>query len=115
MKCKWHLCNNEVVGTIRKKYCSDKCKNKNGATDHRLKKKKEYVFYKGGKCEKCGYSKSLSALCFHHKNPNEKEFQFSKNESISKSKEDIKKELDKCMLLCANCHAEEHDVKRDRK
>lgn len=65
------------------------------------------IEYKGGKCEKCGYDKCQAALDFHHKNPTEKDFCIS-NRNISLHWEEIKKELDKCSLLCANCHREEH-------
>lgn len=64
------------------------------------------VDYKGGKCEICGYSRCLSALEFHHPNPIDKEFNIS--DRIS-SFEAIQSELDKCHLLCANCHREVHD------
>ena len=63
------------------------------------------VEYKGGKCLICGYDKCLSALEFHHLNPNEKDFQVS-GKSISWDK--IKNELDKCVLVCSNCHQEIH-------
>ena len=68
----------------------------------------ECVSYKGRKYEKCNYNKSISALEFHHLNPNQKEFTISHKRSYTFN-EDIKKELDKCTLLCANCHREEHD------
>ncbi len=80
--------------------------------ERRLKLKKEYVEYKGRKCKSCGYNKCLAALEFHHKNPKDKKF------SISKYKyklSNIKKELDKCDLLCRNCHAEEHDRLNNQK
>lgn len=66
------------------------------------------IDYKGGKCEKCGYNKCNSALEFHHINPKEKDFSISKLKRYSFSNK-IKKELDKCMLLCANCHREIHN------
>lgn len=78
-------------------------------------RKDQLVKYKGGKCEICGYNKCIGALDFHHKNPKEKEFSMSKN---SFSFEKCKKEADKCLLLCRNCHAEEHDrlwVEQNRK
>lgn len=68
------------------------------------------VDYKGGKCERCGYDKSLAALQFHHLDPSQKDFELAHinlNSSIY-TMDEIKKELDKCILLCANCHAEEH-------
>lgn len=61
----------------------------------------------GGKCELCGYSRSLRALSFHHKDPSLKEFTIS--QVTSRSWESIKAELDKCVMLCANCHQEQHD------
>lgn len=73
--------------------------------DSRVKKKLVLVEYKGGKCERCGYSKCIHALEFHHLNPLEKDFNIS---SSSKPIEELKKEVDKCQLLCANCHREVH-------
>lgn len=66
------------------------------------------INYKGGKCEKCGYKKSLAALEFHHKNPAEKDFAIADSKRRSFN-ELVKKELDKCMLVCANCHREIHE------
>jgi 5-methylcytosine-specific restriction endonuclease McrA len=65
------------------------------------------IDYKGGKCEVCGYSKHPSALEFHHKNPVEKKFEIGDSKN-SVSKKVLQKELDKCALLCANCHREVH-------
>ena len=65
------------------------------------------VEYKGGKCEKCGYNKCLEALEFHHLNPNEKDFMLS-DRNLIWSWTQIKEELDKCILVCANCHREIH-------
>lgn len=63
--------------------------------------------YKGHKCEKCGYNKCDEALEFHHIEQSEKDFCIS-DRNIKLDWEEIKKELDKCILLCANCHREEH-------
>lgn len=65
------------------------------------------IEYKGGKCEICGYDSCPDALEFHHVNPSEKEFGISKNGN-TRSFESIKKELDKCILVCSNCHREIH-------
>ena len=65
------------------------------------------VNYKGGKCNRCGYDKCVTALDFHHSDPDKKEFSISKS-GHTYSWEKMKKELDKCELLCANCHREEH-------
>ena len=60
----------------------------------------------GGKCQRCGYSKCVRALEFHHRNPLEKDFGISK--ILTKNIEVLKQEVDKCDLLCSNCHAEVH-------
>ena len=64
--------------------------------------------YKGGKCMICGYDKCQRALSFHHLNPKEKDFDLS-SRGLTRSWERIKKEIDKCVLICANCHMEIHD------
>lgn len=61
----------------------------------------------GGKCSICGYANCLDALDFHHKNSDEKEHLVSKLLS-SKNEERLFSEVDKCILLCANCHRETH-------
>lgn len=63
--------------------------------------------YKGGKCECCGYDKCASALEFHHKDPAQKDFGIGQN-GYTRSWEKVKIELDKCVLVCANCHREIH-------
>ena len=78
-------------------------KQKQRAIKHKL------VEYKGGKCQKCGYDKCEGALQFHHRDPEEKDFTLSHiNLSKNFSMEALLKEVDKCDLLCANCHAEIH-------
>lgn len=71
--------------------------------------KHQLILYKGGKCQKCGYNKCEGALQFHHLDPKEKDFTIGQ---VSLSKElnmDILyQEVDKCILVCANCHAEIH-------
>ena len=67
--------------------------------------KNKAISYMGGCCQICGYNKCEAALHFHHLNPHEKDFTIS-----SKSNwEDIVDELDKCILLCANCHISYHN------
>lgn len=71
--------------------------------------KHQLIIYKGGKCEKCGYDKCEGALQFHHINPDEKDFELAL--MYNNGHNDMKilyQEVDKCALLCANCHAEEH-------
>ncbi len=66
------------------------------------------IAYGGGKCQICGYKKSVRALTFHHRNPSDKDFGLS-DRGLTRSWEKTKRELDKCVLLCANCHGEVHD------
>jgi hypothetical protein len=72
----------------------------------RRKLKVMAVEYMGGKCVMCGYNKCVNALHFHHLDPSKKEFTISSGNTIKF--ETIKTELEKCILICANCHAETH-------
>jgi ribosomal protein S6 len=71
----------------------------------RKNNKQKLIEYKGGCCEICRYDKCIEALEFHHKNPLEKDFGIS---GVSRSFEKMKREVDKCILVCANCHREIH-------
>ena len=75
---------------------------KQNISSHRIRKN-DAVLYKGGKCIRCGYNKSNAALDFHHVDRTQKD----KNWVSLKRKplEQLKNELDKCELLCKNCHA----------
>ena len=106
-KCKWHLCENEVPNN-RKKYCSVQCKNKSAVSSFRTTQKDKALEYKGGRCQICGYNKCKRALHFHHLDPKEKDFSLSKT-GETYVWEDVKRELNKCVCLCANCHAEVHE------
>ena len=70
------------------------------------RRKREAIEYKGGACSVCGYSKYYGALHFHHRDPSTKEANWTKIRLWTWNK--VLTELDKCDLLCANCHAEEH-------
>jgi len=80
---------------------------KKAVTARRKKLKKMAIEYKGGKCIFCGYNKCNDALDFHHLNSKEKEFGLSVR-GLTRSWKKIKEELDKCILVCANCHRELH-------
>lgn len=73
---------------------------------YRQKNKEKAIEYKGGRCKKCGYDRCINAFDFHHLDPNEKEINISM--ILNNSWDIIKKELDKCVLLCSNCHRELH-------
>jgi hypothetical protein len=61
----------------------------------------------GGKCQRCGYDKCINALQFHHVDPSTKEYDPT-YVIMRMSWESAYKELQKCILVCANCHAEIH-------
>lgn len=72
----------------------------------RQERKIDAIIYKGGACQRCGYDRCPAALTFHHREPAAKEFQIATMFGWSWAR--IVQELDKCDLLCANCHAEWH-------
>lgn len=84
------------------------CKKCQDTKTHSLQKelKRKAVEYKGGKCICCGYDKYIGALEFHHLDPEQKDFQISRGFTYNFEK--MKPELDKCSLVCSNCHKEIH-------
>ena len=68
--------------------------------------KRKSVEYKGGKCELCGYNKNYAALDFHHVDSSKKDINWKTSRHWGWER--LKKELDKCKLVCKNCHAEIH-------
>ncbi len=74
---------------------------------HRKKIKDAIMEYLGGKCKACGYDKCIQALDFHHLDPSKKTLQMASG-GLSRAWDVIRKELDHCILLCANCHREIH-------
>ena len=85
-------------------YCKE-CFNRQ-CHKYQIDKKMEIVRYKGGKCCCCDYDRNIDALEFHHVEPNKKDFNISKIRN--RKLESIKHEVDKCILVCANCHKEIH-------
>lgn len=80
---------------------------KSAVAKRRRKMREMAIEYGGGKCQRCGYKKCVGALTFHHLDPSKKDFGVSAN-GITRSWLKTKAEIDKCILLCMNCHAEEH-------
>lgn len=70
----------------------------------RISNKISLVDTHGGKCSVCGYDKCRQALQFHHLDPFDKSFAIA--ESNFRDYEKLKAETEKCILVCANCHAE---------
>ena len=106
MLCAYPKCNIAA----RRKFCSDRCKEKYHVFLYRKRTKKRAVEYLGGSCTKCGYKAFLEVLAFHHKDPTKKDFSIG---SSGKGWGTIQGELDKCVLLCSNCHIETHVIERE--
>lgn len=71
----------------------------------RRKVKDILVAEAGGACRLCGYDRYPGALQFHHLDPAQKRFHFA-GRGITRSLAILREEARKCVLLCANCHAE---------
>lgn len=77
---------------------------KDRVTKARARAKLSFLEYKGGaRCIKCGYDKYIGALDFHHVDPASKEIRIP---DVTVLDDRMKAELDKCVVLCANCHRE---------
>lgn len=104
-ECKKHGITGFVLRTDGKHRCK-KC-----AVEATIRQRREAkiraIAYKGNQCEKCGYDKCPASLTFHHSDPSIKSFEIGGKLGIY-SWERIRLELDKCELLCANCHLEYH-------
>ena len=83
------------------KECNDKI-----SLQKQTERKRKCVEYKGGKCIICGYNKYLGSLDFHHVDPAKKDYNISNLDTYSL--EVLQRELDKCLLVCRNCHGEIH-------
>ena len=80
---------------------------KKAVAKRRTRVRQQAVDFKGGRCEICGYAKYIGALEFHHRDPHQKDFSVSADGS-TRSWARVQKEIEKCVLLCANCHREVH-------
>ena len=68
-------------------------------------------FKKQCSCKKCGENR-FYLLDFHHVNPEIKDKTVAKMISDHNKMADIQKEIDKCIILCSNCHREFHYLER---
>ena len=87
-------------GTYRCALCSQE-----RVAERRRAVKRILVEEAGGRCAACGYSSCVAALQFHHVNPREKSFTLA-HRGVTRSLAAARAEARKCVLLCANCHAE---------
>lgn len=124
VKCKLETCNNEFDNyNGRKQFCSNKCRCRqtylNNPTENNQscyayqktraeQRKLAIINLKGGCCTFCGYKKNYSALTLHHVDPSQKGFGIDSRKISNTKWETILKEVEKCILLCHNCHMELH-------
>lgn len=110
------VCDDALSGRQRR-FCSRDCKNKDTNTRHQsyacqqargLRRKWQLIVAAGGRCTRCGYRKNLAALTWHHIDPAGKSFNLDVRALSNRSHAEIEAEVTKCILLCANCHAETH-------
>jgi hypothetical protein len=79
--------------------------NSEAVANRRRRVKEILIKEAGGACRLCGYDRHPSALQFHHLDPSTKRFGLS-GKGITRSISAVRREAEKCVLLCANCHAE---------
>ena len=86
-------------------------KNKEKYSEYRRQKRREIKEFvnkaKSGGCEKCEENHP-ACLEFHHRDPSKKEFALHEAHTRMWSLKRLQKEMDKCDVLCANCHRKEH-------
>jgi len=132
-KCK--VCGKDFIDNSRSKtaiYCSRKCckkvfdkryyekhkpiLNKKGR-DYHNKRENEFIstYKKGKSCALCGYNKHYEILQFHHKDKKTKMFEITLFKIAKRTSEEIQKEIDKCILICPNCHFLIHQKEKERK
>lgn len=68
--------------------------------------KQAAVDFLGGACRHCGLVSDPAVYDFHHLDPSQKDFSISQAKGWSL--ENLIPELEKCALLCSNCHRLEH-------
>ncbi len=90
----------ESRGSYRCKLCRQE-----RVSSWRRSVKARLVAEAGGRCAVCGYDRCQAALQFHHRDPGMKRFALSQH-GLTRSFAKAREEALKCMLVCANCHAE---------
>jgi len=116
------ICEKKLNGN-RTKFCGVECVNKyrklpyneykrnsyhRQSEKHKERKFKLISLRNNKGCEKCNYNKNIAALDFHHIDSSTKLFKLDARNLSNRRWESILKEFEKCEILCANCHREEH-------
>ena len=115
MNCQ--MCGKELAGK-QLKYCSKRCCSATTNNKHQdyaaqqlrgKKRRLELIQLLGGCCCKCGYKTNWSALHFHHLDPTIKLFNVDIRKCSNATWISLVAEVNKCILVCSNCHCEEHN------
>lgn len=112
------VCGKTVLGTKNSITCSKECdrkrrgititkSNSESVLSLRQTRKASMIKILGGKCTICGYNRCSAALEAHHINPSKKEFILT-GKYLQYAWSRVLSEIEKCILLCANCHREYH-------
>ena len=96
------ICKKEITNNNNNRSRCQSC----STNIRRYRVKKLSVEYLGNKCKRCDWSGDISGFDFHHLR--DKEFNLSGINIANRKWSEVKKELDKCELLCALCHRLEH-------
>lgn len=100
--CSRHGMTDHVLGSDGMQRCK-RCR-ADDVTEWRRRTKRRLVEEAGGRCVACGFDRHPAALQFHHLDPGTKSFGLSER-GLTRSIERLRREVAKCVLLCANCHA----------
>ena len=103
--------------TKKKVYRRHKCRCCYRATKRKLSKKyRQWLidYKKKHKCTKCGIA-DYRVLEFHHSHDTDKEFSIGEAVSNNYGFKRIKEEVEKCIIICANCHRIIHYEERGKR
>jgi transposase-like protein len=103
-RCGTHGYTEHILTSGGKRYRCRRCRVE-AVSARRRRVKLALVRAAGGACRLCGYDRYPGALQFHHVDPAQKAFAIA-DRGVARSLERALAEARKCVLLCANCHAE---------
>lgn len=110
------ICGGALIGR-QSRFCSRRCKNADTNARNQsylaqktrgTRRKLDLLGAGGARCSRCGYDRNLAALTWHHLDPCKKSFSLDMRSLSNRGEAEILSEASKCIVLCANCHAEEH-------
>lgn len=105
IKCKHPSCEEKCIYG----FCSKECEDHYKALEKRYSNRAPAIEYLGGRCKRCGFNEDTSILQFHHLDPCDKRYNVPF--FLHKGFEFVRPELNKCVLLCLNCHKIVHNNK----